>query len=96
MSTVTLEPRPRLPSALGRLTPALDHGLQLLREGARNLGRFARNEFQYFSGMSRLLSRFYESIATDGPPPIAHRDILRIAAWMDEIWRQVPQVGRPA
>jgi hypothetical protein len=38
---------------------------------------------------------FYESITGGGPPPIPYRDILRISAIMDEIWRQVPQ-GRPA
>ena len=45
--------------------------------------------------MNRLLSLFYESIVTDGPPPIPYRDILRVAAWMEEIWRQVPQHRRP-
>jgi len=94
MTTLTLESQTRLPSAFGRLTPAFDQGAQFFREGARNLVRFARNEFQFFTGMSRLFSAFYESIVTDGPPPIAYRDILRIAAWMDEIWRQVPQHGR--
>jgi predicted dehydrogenase len=95
MATVTLASRPRLPSALGRLTPAFEEGMQFLREGARNVARFAMSEFHYFAGMNRLLSRFYESIQSGGPPPIAYRDILRVAAWMDEIWRQVPQDGRP-
>lgn len=91
MSTLTLGSQSRLPSALGRLTPAFDQAAQFFRAGARNLLRFARNDFHYFTGMNRLLSLFYESIAEDGPPPIAHRDLLRVAAWLDEIWRQVPQ-----
>lgn len=94
--TLTLEPQSRLPSAFGRLAPAFTQGAQYFREGARNLARFARNDFQYFTGMNRLFSLFYEGIVSDGPPPIAYRDILRIAAWMDEIWRQVPQHGRPS
>ncbi len=90
--TVTLDPEAKLPSAIGRLVPAFAQGLQYLREGGKNLGRFARSDFHYFSGMNRLFAMFYESIVSGGPPPIPYRDILRIAAMMDEIFRQVPQV----
>jgi predicted dehydrogenase len=96
MRTLTLESQSRLPSAFGRLAPAFGQGAQFIREGARNLGRFVRNDFHYFTGMNRLFEQFYRSIVADGPPPIPYRDILRIAAWMDEIWRQVPQDGRVA
>jgi predicted dehydrogenase len=89
--TLTLDSEARLPSALGRLTPAFGQGMQFLREGARNLLRFGRNDFHYFAGMNRLFALFYRSIAEDGPPPIPYRDLLRISGWMDEIWRQVPQ-----
>lgn len=91
MSSFTRGSYPGLPGALGRLTPAFDRGLQYLRAGARNVGRFARNEFHYFTGMNRLLRRYYASILGGAPPPIPARDILRVAAWCDEIWRQVPQ-----
>jgi predicted dehydrogenase len=90
-STVTFEPVARLPSAFGRLTPAFSQGRQYLREARRNLGRFARNDFHFFAGLNRLFGRFYGAILEDGPPPIPYRDILRVSAWMDEIWRQVPQ-----
>jgi predicted dehydrogenase len=94
--TLTVDSQARLPSALGRLTPAFGQGMQYFREGARNLLRFARNDFHYFAGMNRLFALFYQSITEDAPPPIADRDLLRISAWMDEIWRQVPQKGGPA
>jgi predicted dehydrogenase len=93
MRTLTFESQSALPSALGRLMPAFDQGVQFLREGGRNLARFARNDFHYFTAMNTLFSRFYASITEDGPPPIAYRDILRVAAWMDEIFRQAPQDG---
>jgi len=96
LGSLTMDSEARLPSALGRLTPAFGQGMQFLRQGARNLLRFARNDFHYFAGMNQLFSLFYESIATDGPPPIAYRDMLRISAWMDEIWRQLPQQEGPA
>lgn len=91
--TVTLDAQSKLPSALGRLWPAFDQGAQYLREAGKNLLRFARSDFHYFSGMNRLFGMFYESIRTGAPPPIPYRDILRIAAIMDEVWRQVPQGG---
>jgi predicted dehydrogenase len=96
MRTVTLDAQSHLPSAIGRLAPAFTQGVQFLKEGGKNLARFARSDFHYFSGMNRLFAMFYDSIVTGGPPPIPYRDILRISAIMDEIWRQVPQHGRQA
>lgn len=94
MRTVTFDAQSKLPSAIGRLVPAFDQGVQFLREGGKNLARFAKSDFHYFSGMNRLFAMFYDSIVNDGPPPIPYRDILRISAMMDEIFRQVPQGGR--
>jgi predicted dehydrogenase len=91
MRSVTLDAQTKLPSAIGRLVPAFDQGMQFLREGGKNLMRFAKSDFHYFSGMNRLFAMFYESITGGGPLPIPYRDILRIAAIMDEIWKQVPQ-----
>jgi predicted dehydrogenase len=96
MRTLTFESHSALPGAFGRLTPAFDQGAQFLREGARNLLRFAGNDFHFFTGMNTLFARFYASIAENRPPPIAYRDMLRISAWMDEIFRQAPQDGRQA
>jgi predicted dehydrogenase len=94
MRSVTLDAQTKLPSAIGRLVPAFDQGLQYLREGGKNLARFIKSDFHYFSGLNRLFGMFYDSIVDDGDPPIPYRDILRIAAMMDEIFRQVPQDGR--
>jgi predicted dehydrogenase len=94
MRTVALDAQTTLPSAIGRLVPAFDQGVQYLKGGAKNLARFAKADFHYFSGMNRLFRMFYESIEQGGPPPISHRDILRISSWMDEIFRQVPQTER--
>jgi predicted dehydrogenase len=93
--SVTLDAQTTLPSAIGRLVPAFDQGLQYLREGGKNLRAFARSDFHYFSGLNRLIAMFYESILNDGPPPIPYRDILRISALIDEIFRLAPQ-GRGA
>jgi len=92
--TVTVEATSGLPSAIGRLAPAFLQGASYLRQGAKNLSRFAKSDFHFFSGLNRLMTMFYDSIETDGPPPISYRDILRISWMMDEIFRQVPQGGR--
>jgi predicted dehydrogenase len=94
--SVTMDAQTTLPSAIGRLVPAFDQGLQYLRAGGKNLLRFAQSDFHYFSGLNRLIAMFYESIVSDGPPPIPYRDILRISALIDEIFRQVPQGRSPA
>lgn len=92
--TVTAHPHSALPSAIGRLVPAFSGGVEFLKAGGRNLRRFAQNDFHFFSGMNTLFRRYYASIVDDTEPPISYRDILRIAAWMDAIFAQVPQGGR--
>jgi predicted dehydrogenase len=89
--TVTLDATPKLPSAIGRLLPAFQQGWQYIREGGRNVKRFAAADFHFFSGLNRLISLYYDSILNDTPVPIPYRDILRISRMMDEILRQVPQ-----
>lgn len=87
--TVTLATAPSLPSAVGRLLPPFQEAWQYLREGRRNLQRFLKSDFHFFSGLNRLISLYYESILNDTPVPIPYRDMLRIAAMMDEIFRQI-------
>ena len=89
--TVTLEPSPRLPSALGRLTPPFGQARQYFRQGVGNIGRFLRSDFHFFSGLNRLISLYYDSILGDTPPPIPYRDILRVSAMMDEVFRQLSE-----
>jgi predicted dehydrogenase len=79
----------RLPSAIGRVVPPLSQAAAYLREGARNVGRFARADFHFFAGLELLIRRFYQSICDGGPPPIASRDILRVARWMHAIVAQL-------
>jgi hypothetical protein len=86
-----LEPDQTLPSAIGRLVPPWVQGWRMFSQARRNAGQFLRNEFHYFSGMQRLISLFYRSILEDTPPPIELASIQRVADWMDEIFRQVPQ-----
>lgn len=89
--TVTVEAAPKLPSAIGRLLPAFQEGWQYVQEGRRNIQRFARSDFHFFAGLNQLISLFYDSILSDTPAPIPYRDILRVSAMMDEIFRQIMQ-----
>lgn len=87
--TVTLEGVANLPSAIGRLVPAFTHAASYAVEGARNVARFARSDFHYFSGLNYLIAAYYDSVLDGKPLPISHRDIVRIAAWMEEIFDQL-------
>ena len=91
--TVTLDVTTRMPSSLGRLGPAFEQSLSFGREAAGNVRQFLRSEFDFFTGLRRLLERFYASITEDAPLPISYRDMLRVSAMMDDIFRQVPQQG---
>lgn len=93
--SVTCEPTPRLPSALGRLQLAFSRTAADLREGLINLADFARAEFRYFAGLRELLRRFYDAILGGGPPPYPYRDILRIAGWMDHMFASLAEPDAP-
>lgn len=96
MRTVTLDPAPTLPSAVGRLLPAFGQAWELAREGARNVVRFGRSEFHFFAGLRELLRRYYESILGDTAPPIAYADMLWIARVSERIYNEVARSkGRP-
>jgi len=83
--TVTVEPRQKFPSALGRLPQAYDQVRQYRQAARRNIRQLLKADFQYFQGMRHLLSRFYASIRDDGPPPIPYGDILRVSVIIDAL-----------
>jgi hypothetical protein len=39
--------------------------------------------------MKELIERFYNSIRTEGPPPIPYREVLLTARIMDEVFAQI-------
>jgi hypothetical protein len=87
-----VEKKQTIPSALGRLLPPFKSGWQSLRQATHNVREFTGSRFQFFAGMNRLLSQFYESILHDTPVPIAYAEILRVSQIMDEISAQVHPV----
>ncbi len=93
--TCTLDVSGTLPSALGRLVPAFQSAARYAREGMRNVSMFGRSQFHFFAGMGELFRRFYHSIQEGSPLPISHRDILRTAWMLDEVFAQV-MPGRDA
>lgn len=88
-STITLDRPPSLPGVLGRLESPLAQGWQHIREGGKNVFRFARSDYHFFAGFHYLLSQFYDCIVNDQPVPISYCEILRTAKLVDEIVRQV-------
>lgn len=88
-STIMLGRNASLPGVLGRLSLPFAEGWQHIRQGGRNVLRFARSDYHFFSGFNYLLSSFYDSIIHDLPVPISYREILRAAALVDEVVHQV-------
>ncbi len=88
-STITLDRPPNLPGVLGRLESPFVQGWHHFREGGKNVFRFARSDYHFFSGFHYLLSQFYDSIVNDRPVPISYSEILRTARLVDEVVRQV-------
>jgi predicted dehydrogenase len=89
LRSMSVEKRQTVPSALGRLLPPFMSSWQSLRQATSNAREFAGSRFQFFAGMNRLFSLFYESIVHDSPVPISYAEILRVSQIMDEISAQV-------
>ena len=84
---------PALPGALGKVEMPARHLVEAAGNLRRAVAAFIRSDLHYFAGMNELMTRFYDSIENDSAPPIAYRDILRVSAMMDEIFRQVTERG---
>jgi predicted dehydrogenase len=69
--------------------PPLLNAREHLWNAGRNLANFVGRKLYQDSGMTELISRFYQSIRLDAPPPIPHREILLTARIMDEIFSQI-------
>ena len=91
--SMLVEGNQTVPSAFGRLLPPFKSSWQSLRQATHNAREFAGSRFQFFAGMNRLLSLFYESILHDTPVPIPYPEILRVSQIMDEISAQVYPTG---
>jgi predicted dehydrogenase len=89
LRTMLVDKKQTIPSALGRLLPPFKSSWQSLRQATHNAREFAGSRFQFFAGMNRLLSRFYECIQNDTPVPIPYPEMLRVSQIMDEISTQV-------
>lgn len=94
--TCTLETVPTLPSAIGRLTPAFESAAAFAAQGMKNLGLFSKSQFHFFAGLGTLIERYYRAILDDTPPPIPHRDIVRVAWMLDRIFAEVDASMRTA
>jgi predicted dehydrogenase len=92
-STITLARDPALPGVLGRLAFPFAQGWQHIREGGRNVLRFARSEYHFFEGFNYLLGEFYNGIEHDLPVPIPYHEILRVASLIDQIVNQMQVEG---
>jgi hypothetical protein len=76
-----------LPGPFARLQVPFRHLREATRSLARNARRFLRCDLQYFAGMNRLFRLFYEAIQEGKKPPIPYREIRRVTALMDAIFR---------
>jgi predicted dehydrogenase len=76
-------------SYLTYFIPPLKNAREHLRNARSNVGNFLRRRLYQDFGMKELIERFYNSIHTNGPPPIPYREIILTARIMDEIFAQI-------
>ena len=79
----------RFKSYVEKFAPPLNFAGQHFTNLATNLRAFLRRDFHMKSGMKFLIESFYRSIVDGTPAPIPSEEILRVAAIMDAIFRQL-------
>jgi predicted dehydrogenase len=83
-------------SYLTYFLPPLKIAREYLRNARLNITNFLRRRLYQDFGMKELIQCFYESIRTEGQPPIPYREIILTARIMDEIFAQVYPAGTTA
>jgi predicted dehydrogenase len=69
-------------------------GREHVNNGMRNIKAFIRRSLHHDFGMKELIERFYDSIRSEGDPPIPYREILLTTRIMDEIFAQIYPANR--
>jgi predicted dehydrogenase len=82
-------------SYLAYFIPPLMAAREHLRNLRLNVTNFVCRRLYQDFGMTELIARFYESIRSNGPPPIPYREILLTARIMDEIFSQIYRSRKP-
>lgn len=72
-----------------RFVPPLLNAGQYLGNFGVSLRSFLARDFHMKAGMKNLIESFYQSISSNGPPPIPYREILLTARIMDAIFEQI-------
>jgi predicted dehydrogenase len=76
-------------SYLTFFVPPLLGAWEHLGNARHNFANFLGRKLYQDSGMTELINCFYNSIQTEGPPPIPYREIILTARIMDEIFAQI-------
>jgi predicted dehydrogenase len=87
--TIVHDLQPKIPRSVAGVLIPYGYAKQHVIHSISNIIKFARSDFQFYAGMNKLLTLFYDSIRKGGDVPIPYDEIIRLSALMDEIRRQV-------
>jgi predicted dehydrogenase len=83
-------------SYLTYFIPPLKNAREHFRNARINISNFVRRKLYQDFGMKELIEKFYDSIRTNGLPPIPSREIMLTAGIMDEIFAKIYPQGQNA
>jgi predicted dehydrogenase len=81
-------------SYLTYFLPPLINALEYFKGACLNVVNFLKKRLHQDYGMKELIEQLYQSIRSDGPPPIPYREIILTARIMDEIFVQVRDAAK--
>ena len=91
---LTVQRSSPLPRAAARGLAGFQLSAQSAAASLKNLYNFAAGRIDKSSGIGKLISRFYESVRTDGEPPLTFEQCLRVVDLTSRVWPAPPP--RPA
>ncbi len=85
LNTLSIEKTPSIPSRIGELIKIKNNITSLKKQLWHMLKGYFTGKEQYFSGMNRMISTFYDSIKHNTQPPVSYTELRRTAKIMDEM-----------
>jgi nucleoside-diphosphate-sugar epimerase/predicted dehydrogenase len=80
----------RLPRMLNRVMFSLEDSVQLAAGTALSVTKAALGKLKNYHGLHVLVRRFYESIRTDGEPPVPGEAGRKMVEVLENVWQRLP------
>ena len=80
-----------LPGPFGKLAAPFITGRKYISEGVKNVIAFAKSDFHFYAGASRLFQDFYRCVRDNAPPPLDYDYMMKTVTTLDNIFARISE-----